>query len=154
VLLCRLVKLDAEAAGRVLQGAAGMYAIAAYPETVGAVVMQVEGGLHMVAVCTYAGQAPPFKDDQLLDFIQQVRCGCVAMATPAAMQAQPPLSACCVQYLLFVTSQHRHARGDASMMPANTANPGCTCYLHAMLTGCAVWCHNAASAAFLGPLCV
>jgi hypothetical protein len=84
VFLCRLAKLDPEAAGRILQGEAGMYAIAAYPEPVGAVVMQVEGGLHMVAVCTYAGQAPPFKDDQLLDFIKQVRCCCAAMAAPAA----------------------------------------------------------------------
>jgi hypothetical protein len=66
------VKLDPEVAARTLKGSSGVYAIAAYPEPVGAACVAVEGGLHMVGLCTYAGQAPPFKDDQLLDFMQQV----------------------------------------------------------------------------------
>lgn len=69
---CRLVRLDPEVAARTLQGSSGVYAIAAYPQAVGAACVQVEGGLHMVGLCTYAGQAPPFKDEQLLDFMQQV----------------------------------------------------------------------------------
>lgn len=60
-------------AARTLGGSKGVYAIAAYPETVGAAVMEVENGLHMAAVCTYAADVPPFKDDELLDFMSQVR---------------------------------------------------------------------------------
>lgn len=69
----RLVKLDPSVAARTLGGSKGVYAIAAYPETVGAAVMEVEDGLHMAALCTYAADVPPFEDDQLLDFMAQVR---------------------------------------------------------------------------------
>ena len=51
----------------------GVYAIASHPETVGAAVVEVENGLHMVGLCTYADDVPPFKDEQLVDFMAQVR---------------------------------------------------------------------------------
>lgn len=72
---CRLAKLDPDVAARTLQGSSGMYAIAAYPKTVGGAVVAVEDGLHMIGLCTYEGQAPPFKDDQLLGFMQKVGRG-------------------------------------------------------------------------------
>jgi len=51
----------------------------AYPETIGTLVVEVEGGLHMAAVCTYAGQAPPFKDAELVDFMARVRQPCCSL---------------------------------------------------------------------------
>jgi hypothetical protein len=77
---CRLVRLDPDVAASTLKGATGLYAIASYPQAVGCALVEVEGGLHMAGLCTYAGQAPPLQDDALLDFVKQVgtmKCGTV-----------------------------------------------------------------------------
>lgn len=72
---CRLVRLDPDVAASTLKGATGLYAIASYPQAVGCALVEVEGGMHMAGLCTYAGQAPPLQDDALLDFVKQVgRC--------------------------------------------------------------------------------
>jgi hypothetical protein len=96
LLLCclsRLVKLDPDVAARTLAGKKGAYVIAAYPESIGASVIEVEHGLHMVVICTYGGDAPPFKDDQLMGFMAEAshltdsRQQDGALATSAAHQA-------------------------------------------------------------------
>jgi hypothetical protein len=68
----RLVKLDPEVAARTLGRSKGKYVIATYPHTIGAAVVEVEGGMHMAVICTYAGNIPPYRDDQLVDFMVQV----------------------------------------------------------------------------------
>jgi hypothetical protein len=68
----RLVKLDPEVAACTLGRSKGIYSIATFPHTIGAAVTEVEGGLHMTGIISYAGDVPPYKDDQLVDFMAQV----------------------------------------------------------------------------------
>jgi hypothetical protein len=72
LLFPRLVKLDPEVAARTLGSSKGMYVVAAYPHNIGAAVNEVEGGLHMAVICTYAGIIPPYKDEELVDFMAHV----------------------------------------------------------------------------------
>lgn len=69
------MRLDPDVAASTLKGSTGLYAIACYPQAVGCALVEVEGGLHMAGLCTYAGQVPPLQDDALLEFVKQVGGG-------------------------------------------------------------------------------